>query len=173
MVTNLRLRLSLLRASLIMIAASGGIASAQSHVAPAGITVEVYLSSVGAGLLAMPREVLAAMKTANPALALNSLDAGAGSHGWYLRGYMASPSVVNLGAMNLSWVRGGFGGQSAVSDVIGVKLGTLNASAPLVCDGTRRVVLQLDAQGGDYSARLSRLGAQSDTTAARIEYTCG
>lgn len=164
--------------AVLALAALGGASAQSSFAGPVavgapGVTVQVYLSSTGLGLLALPRQVVATLATAGAATPqqtvaglLGSVDAGAGSQGWYMRGYLASPSVVNLGALNLTWQSG----QGA--DYLGVRLGVLNTTVPILCDSQPHVVLQLDSVAGDYSARLSRVGAQSDVSAARVEYLC-
>lgn len=145
-----------------------------------GVEVQVYLSTTGLGLLALPKQVIAAVAT--PSLKpqqtvagiLGAVDGGAEAQGWYMRASMAAPMVVNLGALNLTWQRGSGSGAApgSAGDLLGVRLGVLNTTLPLTCDGTRRVVLQLDSQVGDYSAKLSRVGGTTDTTAARVEYVC-
>lgn len=143
----------------------------------AAVSVVVYLSSVGLGLLALPLQVVQTFATAgtvSPMQTVNGItgavDGGAQSQGWYMQGMLAAPMVVNLGALNLTWAKSTSANGSA--DLLGVKLGVLNTTVPMVCDGTKRVVLQLDSQAGNYSAKLSKIGAQSDTIAARVEYTC-
>jgi hypothetical protein len=136
------------------------------------LSVLTYISAISLGLLVLPREAFAAFTSpAKTAISggtglLNAVDGGAGSTGWYMKAQLAAPSVVNLGALNLTWQH------SQQGDFLGVKLGALNTSAPITCDGQSHVVLQLDMQSGDYSARISRIGGQSDTSAVRVEYTC-
>lgn len=167
-----RLAAALLALSCGLAAAQSSLLTATGRAAP-GVTVQVYLSSTGLGLLALPRQVVATLATAastapqqTVAGLLGAVDAGAGSQGWYMRGYMAAPSVVNLGALNLTWSK------SNAADLLGVRLGVLNSTVSIACDGVPHVVLQLDSVAGDYSARLSRIGAQSDVSAARVEYVC-
>lgn len=137
------------------------------------LSVLVYLSTVGIGLVALPAAAIQAIArpAASPvqtaAAVLGAVDGGVGTQGYYLSAKLAAPSVVNLGNLNLSWIDQGAG----KGQYLGVKLGTLNTTAPINCPGSG-VLLQLDAQVGDYSARLSRLGGDSSTVAARVEYTC-
>lgn len=140
-----------------------------------GIEVAVWLSSTGLGLLALPQQAVAAFATATTPVQtvsglLGAVDGGAQAQGWYLKGKLAAPMVVNLGALNLTWARSGTGDGAA--HFLGVKLGVLNTTVPMICDGQPHTVLQLDAQSGDYALKLSRVGGQSDTLAARVEYTC-
>lgn len=143
--------------------------------AAASVQAEVYLSTAGLGLLVLPREAVAAFaipaKTPVQTVSgiLGAVDGGAESQGWYLRGMMAAPMVVNLGALNLQWVRAS---GSADEHLLGIRLGVLNTTVPMVCDGVRHVVLQLDSSALSGTAKLSALGAQRDTVAARVEYTC-
>lgn len=136
------------------------------------VEVVVYLSMTGLGLLALPQQVVAAVATptASPvqtvAGILGAVDGGATSNGWTMVGKLAAPMVVNLGALNLTWQK------SADKDLLGVRLGVLNTTVPMTCDGVTRVVLQLDSRSGAYSAKLSQLGGQTDTVAARVEYRC-
>lgn len=138
------------------------------------LTLTVYLSSVGLGLVALPQQAIAAIAT--PGLApgqtaakvLGAVDGGAGTTGYYLRTMMAAPSVVNLGNLNVTWQQR----EQVGPGIVGVRLGALNTTAPINCPGSG-VLLQLDAQIGDYSAKLSRIGGTSDTIATRVEYTCG
>lgn len=133
--------------------------------------VVVYLSNVGLGLVALPVQAITAI--ANPAQTVagraaalvGAVDGGASSQGYYLQATMAAPMVVNLGNLNTSWVK------NNNQDYLGVRLGALNTTAPINCPGAG-TVLQFDAQIGDYSAKLSRIGGDSATVAARIEYTC-
>ena len=135
------------------------------------LTIITYVSALSLGLLGLPREAIAAFASPAPVANLaKSVDVGAGSQGWYMRATLASPSVVNLGALNLTWQSGA--GNGGRSDALGVRLGALNTTAPLKCDGLPHVVLQLDMQSGDYSARISKIAAVSETSAARVEYTC-
>lgn len=140
------------------------------------VFVVVYLSSTGLGLLALPLQAVAAFtapNVLNPMQTVNAItgavDGGAQSQGWYMQGMLAAPMVVNIGALNLTWTKGG---GSVAGDLLGVRLGVLNTTVPMNCDGVKHTVLQLDSQAGNYSAKLSRIGAQSDTVAARVEYTC-
>lgn len=151
---------------------------ASSVASAARVDVDVYLSSVGLGFLALPREAMAAVAAAptqTPVQTvsgiLGAVDGGAGAQGWRMTGMLAAPMVVNIGALNLTWARQSLGGDKT-ADYLGVKLGVLNTSIPMICDGRRQVALQLDSRAGDYSARLSRIGAQTDTVAVRLEYTC-
>ncbi len=134
------------------------------------LSLTVYLSSVGLGLMALPVEVANALLIpGNPAqriaTATKAVDIGAGSQGWWMNLQLAAPGVVNLGAMSVIW-------QKTTTDTIGVRLGVLNTTVALVCDGKPRVVLQMDSLIGDYSARISKIGGSSSTSAARVEYTC-
>ena len=127
------------------------------------IEITVWLSAVGLGLMALPREVAAAvMVPGNPAERIarvaGSVDAGAESQGWWMNLKLASPGVVNLGAMSVIW--------QDKTNVLGVKLGVLNSSVPMNCDGRVHVLLQMDSQIGDYAAKISRLG-MSSTSACR------
>lgn len=171
------------RGLLVLVAALAGVASAQSPFTgarpAAGVQVQVYLSQTGLGLLALPKVAVAAVATASldrpqqtVAGLLNSVDGGATSQGWYMRAALAAPSVVNLGALNLTWQRSGGSATSPAADLLGVRLGVLNTTVPMVCDGQARVVLQLDTQTGDYGAALSKIGGVSNTAAARVEYIC-
>jgi hypothetical protein len=141
------------------------------------LTVTIYLSVVGLGLLALPREAIAAIATPKQTPVqtvsgiLGAVDGGAQSQGWFLNAKLASPMIVNMGALNLTWIAQN--SATNTTNVLGVKLGVMNTTVNLICDGKKNVVLQLDTQSGDYSAKISRIGAQSDTLAARIEYTCG
>lgn len=135
------------------------------------LTVTVWLSATGLGLVALPREVASAfLVPGNPAERIarvaGAVDVGAESQGWWLDLKLAAPGVVNLGNMTVIWVK-----QSGGSTV-GVKLGVLNTTLPIECDGKPHVVLQMDSQVGDYAAKLSRIGGSSNNQAARIEYTC-
>lgn len=138
------------------------------------LTLTMYLSQVGMGLVALPQQAIAAIAT--PGLApgqtaarlLASVDGGAASQGYYLKAMMAAPSVLNLGNLNVTWQQRDQSG----AGLVGVRLGSLNTTAPINCPGSG-VLLQLDAQMGDYSAKLSRVGGSSDTIATRLEYTCG
>lgn len=140
------------------------------------VEVVVYLSMTGLGLLALPQQVVAAVATptASPvqtvAGILGAVDGGATSQGWTMRGMLAAPMTVNLGALNLTWLQQISGEKT--SNLLGVKLGVMNTTAPMTCDGKNHVILQLDSRAGSYSARLSAVGGQTDTTAARIEYRC-
>ena len=172
------------RAALVLVAAlAAGMASAQSPFTgarpAAGVQVQVYLSQTGLGLLALPKVALAAVATSSierpqqtVAGLLNSVDGGATSQGWYMRAALAAPSVVNLGALNLTWQRSGGSATSPAADLLGVRLGVLNTTVPMVCDGLPRVVLQLDTQTGDYGLGLSKVGGLSNAAAARVEYIC-
>lgn len=178
------------RAALLVVALACGTASAQSSLlrsttaAAPGVTVQVYLSSNGLGLLALPKQAVASVASAfaSPANVasgaavgqsvaglLGAVDGGAASSGWFMRGFLAAPSVVNLGALNLTW-QGATG--AAGSDLLGVRLGVLNTTVPMLCDAQPHVVLQLDSLAGDYAAQLSKLGGRSDVLAARVEYVC-
>lgn len=135
------------------------------------LSVTVYLSAVGLGLVALPREVAnAVLLPGNPAQriarATGAVDAGIGSQGWWMQTRLAAPGTVNLGNITLIWQK------QNENNVLGVRLGVLNTTLPITCDGTSHVVLQMDSLVGDYSAKLSRIGATSDAAAARIEYTC-
>lgn len=138
---------------------------------PMTLHVVVYLSSVGLGLVALPQQAILAISkpSLNPAQTalgvLGAVDGGAASTGYYIQSTMAAPMVVNLGNLNTSWV------VSGSQNYLGIKLGVLNTTAPINCPGSG-TVLQFDAQIGDYSAKLSRIGGDSSTVAARIEYTC-
>lgn len=166
------------RVAALLLAALASTSSAQQIKAPpltGGMRVQVYLSSTGLGLLALPREVIATVATAATRTPqqtvtgiLGAVDGGAESQGWYMSAALAAPAVVNLGALNLTWQRNPSGG-----DLLGVRLGVLNTTVPVVCDGLPHVVLQLDTQLGDYSAKLSRIGGTSASTSARVEYVCG
>ncbi|WP_345458058.1 hypothetical protein, partial [Deinococcus aluminii] len=129
---------------------------------------------VGMGLVMLPQQAVAAIATpglapgAAVARVVSSIDGGAQSQGYYLRAVMAAPSVMNLGNLNVTWQQRDQSG----AGLVGVKLGALNTTAPINCPGSG-VLLQLDAQVGDYSAKFSRLGGASDTIATRVEYTCG
>lgn len=132
------------------------------------LTLTVYLSAVGLGLMALPREVANAfLLPGNPAQRIakvtGAVDGGVASEGWWMNLQLAAPGVVNLGAMSVIWDK---------SNSIGIRLGVLNTTAPLLCDGTSHVLLQMDSLVGDYSARISKLGAQSNAQAARVEYVC-
>lgn len=132
------------------------------------LTLTVYLSTVGLGLMALPRQVAdAVLLPGNPAQriakATNAVDGGAESGNWWFRLDLASPGVVNLGAMSVIWDK---------SNNLGVKLGVLNTTAPITCDGQTRVLLQMDSQIGDYAVKLSRVGGMASTSAARVEYRC-
>lgn len=172
-----------------LLAAVGG-ASAQSVQRP-GVTVDVYLSDAGVGLLALPQQAVQAFAdpvraAANPiqtvAGVVGSVQGGANSMGWRMTGYLAGPSVVNLGALNLTWQSAAYSGRSlspvgqAVGqqqpDYLGVKLGVLNTTAPILCDGVRRVLLQLDSGTMTRDVTLSRLGSSTAQMAARVEYVC-
>lgn len=138
------------------------------------LVLTVYLSSVGVGLVALPQQAIAAIATPGLAPAqiaakvVGSVDGGAGTSGYYLRTMMAAPSVVNLGNLNVTWQQR----EQTGPGIVGVRLGALNTTAPINCPGSG-VLLQLDAQVGDYAAKLSRIGGTSDTIATRVEYTCG
>lgn len=181
------------RLSVLLLALLGVSAGAQSSLvtsaasAAPGVTVQVYLSSTGLGLLALPKQVVASFAApadpanlARPGAAvtqtvsgiLGAVDGGAASTGWFMRGFLAAPSVVNLGALNLTWQTSSPSTTAPGADLLGVRLGVLNTTVPMTCDGLPHVVLQLDSMTGDYSARLSRIGAQSDVLAARVEYIC-
>lgn len=171
-----------MRRAALLLACLCGAAAAQSPSPVAtvqgGVTVQVYLSTTGLGLLALPRQVIAAVATPTAVLnpqqtvagLLGAVDGGAQAQGWYMRAAMAAPMVVNLGALNLTWQRSA--STTGTVDLLGVRLGVLNTTVPLACDGLPHVVLQLDSQAGDYSAQLSRLGGSSSNAAARVEYVC-
>jgi len=132
------------------------------------LELTVYLSAVGLGLMALPREVANVLLIPGDpaqriARATGAVDAGAASENWWLNLRLAAPGVVNLGAMSVIWTKSGD---------LGVKLGVLNTTLPLVCDNSPRVVLQMDSLTGDYAAKISRVGASSSANAARIEYRC-
>lgn len=135
------------------------------------LSVVVYLTTVGLGLVALPQQAIAAIArpNLNPAQTalgvLGAVDGGAQAQGYYLTAKLAVPMVVNLGNLNTSWVKNG------EQNYLGVRLGALNTTAPISCPGSG-TVLQFDAQIGDYSAKLSRIGGDSSTVAARIEYVC-
>lgn len=134
-----------------------------------GLTVLVYLSGVGVGFSVLPVQAVQALVAQNPVRALGAVDGGATAQGYYLKAALASPSVVNLGALNVSWQGGRDGG-----NWLGVKLGQLNTTVPITCppEGASGVALQLDAQLGDNAAQLSRIAYNSSTVAARIEWSC-
>lgn len=136
------------------------------------LTVTVWLSAVGLGLVALPREVASALLVpGNPVERIGrvagAVDAGAQSQGWWMSTKLASPGTVNLGNLSIMWQRQKSG------DLLGVRLGVLNTTLPIECDGQTHVVLQMDSIVGDYSAKISRIGGTSAAQAARIEYTCG
>ena len=168
-----------------------GGASAQSvQLAPRpGVTVDVYLSDAGIGLLALPQQAVQVFAdpvraAANPvqtvAGVVGSVQGGANSMGWRMTGYLAGPSVVNLGALNLTWQSSTYVGRSLSAvgqqpqqpDYLGVKVGVLNTTAPIVCDGVRHVLLQLDSGTMTRDVTLSRLGSSTAQMAARVEYIC-
>lgn len=166
-----------MRRLLLLAVALVGMATAQSSspLRPAqseqNITATVWLSSVGLGLVALPREVASAvLLSGNPAQrigkVLGSVDGGAESQGWWMRTSMAAPGTVNLGNLSFQWQR------TATINLLGVRLGVLNTTLPVICDGQPRVVLQMDSQVGDYAAKISRVGGSSSSSAARVEYTC-
>lgn len=126
----------------------------------------VWLSQVGLGLLAVPLEIL--RPAPNPVGIINGVQGGAQSQGWYMQLRLGGPGVVNLGNLNATWRRGAPG----EPDLLGVRVGNLNTTVPLECPGSG-VLIQLDAQAGDYGIGTSRVGGQSDTVAARIDYRCG
>lgn len=145
------------------------------------LTVTVWLSSVGVGLLALPPAVLSALKPAPLPVQVGSLlqavDAGQQSQGYYVVARLSAPMVVNLGGLNVSWLK-----NSVVSAVeteksltyqhyVGVRLGTLNTTVPINCPGSG-TVLQVDALVGDYALKLSKIGGTSDALATRIDYDC-
>lgn len=148
-----------------------------------GVTVKVWLSQAGLGLLVLPRQAVAAVASpvslgqSGPQMTiaglLGAVDGGASSQGWRMDAYMAGPMVVNLGPLNLTYqaARPGVttGGDQAL---LGVRLGVMNTTVPMICDGVDHTVLQLDSRAGDYSLAVSRIGVQSDTLAARIDYRC-
>lgn len=135
------------------------------------LSVEVWLSAVGLGLVALPREVASALLVpGNPAerigKVVGAVDAGAASQGWWMRTQLASPGTVNLGNITVIW------NKANGTNLVGVRLGVLNTTLPIICDGFPHTVLQMDSVVGDYSAKLSKIGAQSDAQAARVSYTC-
>lgn len=132
-----------------------------------GLTVMVWLSSAGAGLTLLPQAAFAGFQKVGPAGVLQALDGGVQTQGYYLQATLAAPAVVNVGGVNFSWIANKDG-----PNYLGVRLGSLNTTVPINCPGSG-VALQLDAQAGDYSAKLSKIGGSSDTIAVRVQYECG
>lgn len=132
------------------------------------LVITLWLSSVGLGLFGIPSALLlpAGVVATDPTRIINPAS-GASSQNYRVDLKMASYGVLNMGQIRVIYNPAG---DKAAQ--LGLQVGQLNTTANIVCPG-RGVLLQLDAQAGDYAAQLNRLGGSSDTLAARVEYQCG
>lgn len=129
----------------------------------------MYLSAVGAGLIVLPTEAIRAFAVAGvPGAVAAGVDGGVASQGYFLTAKLAVPTSVSIGALNVTWSGDA---KNNSGHYVSLRVGGLSTQMPINCPG-KGVLLQLDAQVGDYAAKISNVRAQSDTVAARVEYNC-